>query len=343
LDLDQVFAYAIDQEIKAMEFYERSASQTDIAEAQALFRSLARMEAGHRRALEEERKVLKETGQLKPPKIKKLPPEEETLVSLKRVAAVLKEANVILQDKHRHIQAELELAGQIQESFLPKTVPQLPNLQISVNCIMAERVGGDYYDFLISPAGYLHFVIADVSGKGMPAALLMAVLRILWRAKIREALSPDIALNELSREITAELQASDQFVTLVTCEFNPETRVLTWANAGHWPPLILPSQEADFVPMQATFLPLGLDYETRYASHRITLHPNDLVVLFSDGIIEAASPANELFGEERLAKLVKENRNLNADQLRDLIVTELQNFTKGKQRDDQTLIVIKAI
>jgi rubrerythrin len=138
LDLDQIFAYAIDQEIKAMEFYERSASQTDIAEAQALFRSLARMEAGHRRALEEERKVLKETGQLKPPKIKKLPPEEETLVSLKRVAAVLKEANVILQDKHRHIQAELELAGQIQESFLPKTVPQLPNLQISVNCIMAE-------------------------------------------------------------------------------------------------------------------------------------------------------------------------------------------------------------
>lgn len=342
MELEQIFAYAIDQEIKAMEFYQRSAAQTDIAEAQALFRSLARMEAGHRRALEEERKILAETGQLKPLKMKARAPEEETIVSLKRVAAVLKEANVILQDRHRHIKAELELAGQIQESFLPKTVPQLPNLQISVNCLMAERVGGDYYDFLLTPTGHLAFVIADVSGKGMPAALLMTVLRVLWRAKIREALPPDIVLNELAREITAELQASDQFVTMISCEFNPESRILTFANAGHWPPLILPPEQKDFLPLQAAFLPLGLDYEVKYESHNLFLKPNTLIVLFSDGIIEAASPANELYSEERLAALIKQKQNLNADQLRDTIINDVLEFTKGQQRDDQTLIVVKA-
>lgn len=342
MELNEVFDYAIEQEINAKEFYERSAAQTDNAEAAALFRSLARMEAAHRRALETEKRVLSELGEAKTPKHKRAKPEAEMMASLKRMAGVLKEANVELSSRHTLVQAELDAAGQIQEALLPRTAPQLPDLQISVSCSMASQVGGDYYDFLFTPRGDLAFTIADISGKGLPAAMLMMAMRTLWRAKIREDESPSRVLAKIAAEATAELQQSDQFVTMISGSYNSGKHRLTFANAGHWPPLVYLPGASDFEPIPSGWLPIGLD-ETIYSDHTIKLEPGVLVVFFSDGIIDAADPEGNRFGEAELRRLVMESRTDDSDTIRDSIAAAVFEFSRGRQSDDETLVIIKGL
>ena len=341
MNLDEVFDYAIEQEINAMEFYERSAAQTDNAEAAALFRSLARMEAAHRRALENEKEIIAGTGAFKPPKYKKVRPEDEKVTSLERMTGVLREANVELTNRHSRVQAELEAAGQIQEALLPRKAPQLPGLSISVSCSMAEKIGGDYYDFLITPRGLLAFTIADVSGKGLPAAMLMMAMRTLWRSKIHEDESPHRVLENMAVESTAELQQNDQFVTMITASYDIDAHRLTFANGGHWPPLVFFAGDDDFTPMPTGWLPLGLNESDDYADHVLDLPPDSLVVMFSDGIIDAVSPEGERFGESRLRKLVFDSKDLESDEIRDNVATAVFEFSLGRQQDDETLIVIK--
>lgn len=341
MNLDEVFDYAIEQEINAMEFYESSAAQTDNAEAAALFRSLARMEAAHRRALENQKEIIADKGDFKQLEYKHVPPEDEQLSSLRRMTGVLREANVDLTNRHSRVQAELEAAGQIQEALLPKKAPQLPGLSISVSCSMAEQIGGDYYDFLLTPRGLLAFTIADVSGKGLPAAMLMMAMRTLWRSKIREDESPRLVLENMAVESTAELQQNDQFVTMITAAYDIDAHRLTFASGGHWPPLVLFAGDVDFTPMPTGWLALGLNESDDYADHVLDLSPGSLVVLFSDGIIDAANPEGERFGESRLSKLVLDSKGLDSDEIRDNVTTAIFEFSHGRQQDDETLIVLK--
>jgi len=341
MDLDEVFDYAIEQEIKAKEFYESSAARTDNAEAAALFRSLARMEAAHRRALENEKAIIADSGAFEPLKYDQPSADEEMMASLKKMTGVLREANVELTDKHSRVQAELEAAGRIQEALLPRKAPQLPGLSISVSCSMAEQVGGDYYDFLLTPRGSLAFTIADVSGKGLPAAMLMMAMRTLWRAKIREDESPRLVLRNIGIESTAELQQNDQFVTMITAVYDIASHRLTFANGGHWPPLVYFSDSADFTPMPSGRLPIGLDESGDYADHTIELQPGSIVLFYSDGILDAAGPEGDRFGEARLRQLVLGSKGLGSDEIRDAVAAAVFEFSRGRQQDDQTLIVLK--
>ena len=343
MDLSEVFDYAIDQEIKAMEFYERSAAQVENVEAASLFRSLARMEAAHRRALENEKSVLADLGELPRKQHPATSAEEEAVESWRRIAGVLKEANVELTSRHKRMAAELEAAGHIQESLLPKTAPQLPGLTISVSCSMAARVGGDFYDFLITPRGHLALTIADVSGKGLPAALTMMAIRTLWRSKIREDESPAQVLSHLSAEATPELHLSDQFVTLITAAYDLGDHQLTFANAGHWPPLVCLAGEEHFMPIPSGWLPIGFDESEDYQAHSLDLHPGSLVVFYSDGIIDARNPEGERFGEARFRELVFDAKDKSGDDIRDLVTTTVFEFCRGRQDDDQTLMIIKRV
>lgn len=345
MDLDQIFEYAIDQEIKAAEFYEHSAAQIDNDEAAALFRSLARMEAAHKRALEHEKRALESIGEYQAPAFKKKTAEEEMIDSLHSMAQVLREANVELTSKHHRFEAELEAAGRIQESLLPRTVPQLPGLSISVSCSMAAQIGGDYYDFLITPRGSLALAIADVSGKGLPAALLMVAMRTLWRARILEDHQPDEVLNNLGIDQTFGFEQHDQFVTMISASYDLGTHTLTFANAGHWPPLVYIENRGvdDFLPIGPGFMPLGLDPSEQYQAHSLDLHPGSLVVLFSDGIIDAINPSGERFGEGRLRELILKSRRLSSDEIRDAVATTIFEFCRGRQEDDQTLVVLKRV
>ena len=242
MDLGQIFEYAVDQETKAQEFYETSAARTKNVEAASLFRSLARMEIGHRRALESEYRALREAGAIPGPKPPPSP-EDELLVAYRRAAEVLREANVALQRRQTRIEAELQMAGQIQTRLLPRKVPQLAGLEVSVGCYMAEEVGGDFYDFLFNPFGEFCLTVGDVSGKGVPAALLSVAVRVLWRSKVRDGHSAEELLGLLNMDLSAEFRETDQFVTMLSTSYQPDSGLLAFANAGHWPPLYLPGEE----------------------------------------------------------------------------------------------------
>lgn len=343
MDLEQIFEYAIDQETKAQEFYEISAAQTENAEAAALFRSLARMEIGHRRALENERRILTETGELKIARMKVPSEQEQMLASLRYAAEVLKETNVELKLQQKKTEAELEMAARIQRNLLPTKVPQLADLEISVACHMAKYVGGDYYDYLFNPLGHLNVTIGDVSGKGIPAALLMVVARTLWRSKVRDGNPPDRVLELLTQDISPEFSESDQFITILSGSYAPQQHVFTFANAGHWPPLHYSAAAQAFSPLPPGFLPIGLEAEAEYILHEVELNPGDVMVLFSDGIIESKNPSRELFGEERLMGLIAQNHGASADKIRKIIIDEVDEFSSGRRDDDQTLMVFKRV
>lgn len=340
MELKQVFEYAIEQESKAKEFYEKSAATTDNAAASSLFRSLAKMEAGHKRALESELKILCETGEVKASK-KYQNPQDEMLSSLHRVAQVLKEANVELETRQKRFESELKMAGEIQINLLPKTVPQLEGLDISVACHMASHVGGDYYDFLIDPTGQLHITIGDVAGKGMPAALLMVAVRTLWRSAVRSGFSSERTNELLTEDLSSEFTESDQFVTMISGVYNSLEHTFYYSNAGHWPPIYLPAGTNEFTTYPPGHMPIGIDSETHYKLYSESLSPGDLFVMFSDGLVEARNEAREFFDDDRLANVVLNNRESSAEEIRDAIMKAVEEFAGTHRQDDQTLIVLK--
>lgn len=343
MDLEQIFEYAIEQEKQAQEFYELSAEQTENAEASVLFRSLAKMEIGHRRALENERNILMETGELKVARLKVPTEQEQMLASLKRAAQVLKETNVELTERQEKAATELEMAANIQRNLLPTRVPQLPDLEISVACFMAKQIGGDFYDYLFNPLGHLNIVIGDVSGKGVPAALLMVAARTLWRSKVRDGNTPERILDLLSQDVSAELSESDQYITMLTGSFDPSAGTFVFSNAGHWPPHHFSAKKRQFSPFPPGFLPIGMDIEATYSHQEARLESGDVFVLFSDGIIDARNAAGEFYGEERLMRLIEENYRQSAEFLRGEIFRSVNEFANGKRYDDQTLIVLKKL
>lgn len=339
--LEEIFTYAIDQEIKALEFYERSADQVDNVEAAALLRSLARMEAGHRRALESELRTLSQSGALREPHVSQnlTTPQDDMFSALQRVTRVLREANVELLGRQRMIEAELEVAAQVQANLLPEKVPELQGLELAVACHMARQLGGDFYDFLYNPVGQLAFTLGDVSGKGMPAALLMVAIRTLWRSRVRDGHSPAKVLTLLTQDVAAELGEGDHFVTMISATWDPGRSTFAFANAGHWAPLYL-SYKNEFGNLPPTAMPVGLDPDTKYEGHEIILSPGDVVVIFSDGIVEARDEHREEFGEERLRAIVEAEKESGAENIRTRIMEEVDAFAGGRRDDDQTLVVV---
>lgn len=341
MELQQIFEYAIDQETKAKDFYEKSAASIDNSAASSLFRSLAKMEAGHKRALESELNVLTQTGEVRQIKRHQVTPQEEMLASLHRVAQVLREANVELETRQKRFESELRMAGEIQINLLPKTVPQLEGLDIAVACFMASHVGGDYYDFLIDATGNLNLTIGDVAGKGMPAALLMVAIRTLWRSIVRAGFGPERVTELLSEDLASEFTESDQFVTMITGVYNSIEETLYFSNAGHWPPLYLPANSNQFEIYPPGHVPIGIDMETRYKLFDVHLSRGDIFAMFSDGLVEARNPSKEFYEDDRLAKVILENRDLPAETIREKIMHAVEKFAGTHRQDDQTLVILK--
>lgn len=342
VDLEEIFEYALDQETKAGEFYGRNADRIENVEAATLFKSLARMEVGHKRALEAELRILRESGQIveRPKETHFVKPQEELLTAFQRVTRVLREANVELVGRTKRIEAEMEIAAEVQMSMLPDTVPQLVGLDVSVACRMARQLGGDFYDFLMNPQGQLGLTLGDVSGKGMPAALLMMAIRTLWRSRVRDGHNPAKVMTLLTQDVSAELGEGDHFVTMIAATYDIELSTLFYANAGHWSPIYV-SNTGELDVFSPAYLPIGMDPDTHYEGHEIRLHEEDVLVLFSDGIVEARDETGEEFGGERLEGLVHYNRDSTAEEIRDAILLDLDGFAHEKRDDDQTLMVLK--
>ena len=256
-----------------------------------------------------------------------------------RVAQMVQVQQEQVRERER-IEQELRTAQAIQRAFLPKDVPTLPGWQIVPYYQPAREVGGDFYDFLSFENGWLGLVIGDVSGKGIPAALVMTATRTMIRTAAQGTLSPSEVFARVNDLLYAETPSS-MFVTCFYAVLDPKNGWLHYANAGHdWP---YRRYSGGVSELRATGMPLGMMPGTRYDDHEITLAPDESVLFYSDGLVEAHNPRREMFGLPRLKTLLEEH--VDGASLNDFLLSELERFTgEGwEQEDDVTLVALHRI
>ncbi len=240
-------------------------------------------------------------------------------------------------------QAEMVVAADIQKSFLPKNIPSLYGFDIAATTIPAREVGGDFYDFT-EQGDNLQFVIADVSGKGVPAALFMALTRIIVRACAAPQRRASERLRCANKMIVDDSGSatSGMFVTLFFAMLNRKDRSLVYANAGHNPPLLFRAASSSIVAMDVTGVALGMMADMEYEQRQLSLESGDILLLYTDGIVEAMNGKEEFFGEKRLRSSLAGATQLSAQGILDSILRDLRQFTVGaEQSDDITAIVFK--
>ncbi|MFO7694320.1 MAG: SpoIIE family protein phosphatase [Vicinamibacterales bacterium] len=247
----------------------------------------------------------------------------------------------------KRLEEEMRLAREIQMSLLPRGPLLLPGMTVSALCVPAREVGGDYYDIIALPDGRHGVLIADVSGKGMSAALYMAELKGLILSLSQIHLSPRDLLISANRLISMHLD-SRSFITMTYAVIDPAAGVMTYARAGHTPLLHLPAggSRASLLAPDGLVLGLRIDDGERFvgllSEVTLQLHPGDLLVLFTDGISEAMNDRADCFGEAQLAELVEEHGHLPIGELRERILREIAAFVGGApQHDDMTMILMK--
>jgi sigma-B regulation protein RsbU (phosphoserine phosphatase) len=241
-------------------------------------------------------------------------------------------------------QAELDVAADIQKSFLPEKIPSLSGFDIAATTIPAREVGGDFYDF-IPQDSLLQFVIADASGKGVPAALFMAQSRIIMRAcgsPFQTATERLYCANNMILDQSGSA-TSGMFVTLFFAGLSRTDRRLVYINAGHNPPLIFRAAAGSIEALNRTGIALGMMENAQYEEQQAALEPGDILLMYTDGIVEAMNDREEFFGEERLRYSLAAANHLSAQGIQDRILGDLKQFAQGEAKsDDITVIVIKA-
>ena len=248
----------------------------------------------------------------------------------------LQQAQAALIEKEK-LEYELEIARGIQKSILPKETPDVPGWQIATYWQPARAVSGDFFDFFPYPDGRLGFLIADVSGKGMPAALVMATTCSMFRAVARSETPPGALLEQVNQLLCPYMPRS-MFVTCLYGNLDPASGMLRFANAGHNLPVRI---SADSVQdLRATGMPLGLLPGMTYQENGTRLQPGEGLLLYTDGIIEAHNDQREMFGQSRLYERLAE---LTCDpQIIDHLLACLSEFTGSdwEQEDDVTFVII---
>lgn len=232
---------------------------------------------------------------------------------------------------------ELEEARQIQQRLLPGTLPQIQGLEISSAWRPALTVSGDYYDVLKFSDTRMALCIADVSGKGMPAALLMSNVQAAVKAFAAAAVSPASLCDKVNGVISANL-SDDKFITLFYCLIDAQKRTLSYSNAGHNRGLIV-RRDGQIISLEQGGTVLGPFPQWQYEQEEVALHSGDRVLLFTDGVTEIRNPDGEEFGEGRLIDLLVAHRGLSAERLQQTIMQSLAGFSGESFHDDATLIV----
>ncbi len=248
----------------------------------------------------------------------------------------------------KRLENELRLARQIQMSLLPREPTSIPGLSVTAVCRPAREIGGDYYDFIRLGKRRLGLLVADVSGKGTSAALYMAELKGLMLSLGQTYESPRQLLMEANRMLAGALD-SRTFITMLYAVIDLDAGTLTYARAGHTP-LIHASQNGarrDVRVLAPDGLVLGLrGFEQKFAElleeHRLALRPGDVVVLFTDGVTEAMNEADDLFGEDRLVRLLEDGARASSESLHERILREVDDFVgAADQHDDMTMVLLR--
>jgi serine phosphatase RsbU (regulator of sigma subunit)/DNA-binding response OmpR family regulator len=236
---------------------------------------------------------------------------------------------------------ELKKAGQVQESLLPENLPKIPGWELAVVLEPAHETSGDFYDFLPLPDGKVGMVIADVTDKGMSAALYMALSRSLWRTfALDHPVNPELTMTETNRHILADTHGG-LFVTLLYGILNPHDGTFTYCSAGHHPALLIRAKDSSIEELAHTGIPLGVFDEARWNQECVEIKPGDAMVLYTDGITDAQNPAEECFNLERLRGAIKKHHGKPARELLEALLRQVHNWVgSASQFDDITLMVI---
>ena len=265
----------------------------------------------------------------------------ELLTAIAATAAVAIENARLYQvavEKGR-MERELQVAREVQASLLPRQTPQIEGWEFAAFWQPAREVAGDFYDFI--PGERLGLVIADVSDKGMPAALFMALSRSIVRASMARLLPPAEGIAQANRLICADAMNS-MFVTLFYAQLDPATGEFTYVNAGHNPPLLLRAETGELIELTRTGMVLGLFESVRFDQRSVQLQPGDLVLLYTDGVTDALDAQGQEFGLDRLRQMVLDHRNASAAELASALDGTVTAFAGAAARfDDITVVIAK--
>lgn len=237
---------------------------------------------------------------------------------------------------------EMELARQIQLSLLPTIPPELPGVRFGGRCVPAAHVGGDYYDYYRRDNGVVDLVIADVSGHSIGAALMTAEVRSVLHAEVHSFDSSGAILAALNDILYDDLNQAGLYLTLFYIKYDTATRMLTYANAGHVPPLLSRRHEAACRELDAEGLLLGVRKKVTFEEGEIQLQEGDLLLLYTDGVTEAQNEAGDMFGRTRLCDILHTMHDEPPRAIIDAVLREVALFTGfAAQEDDVTMVVMK--
>ena len=249
------------------------------------------------------------------------------------------EASYLVLRERDALERELSVAREVQRELLPREVPGVAGLELAGVCRPAIAVGGDLYDYLQAGDGRLGLVIADVSGKGVPAALLMASLQASMRSRFPTAGTPGALAAGLNEALCGSSSAA-RYATAFLATFDRETRRLSYTNAGHLPAILVREDETDLC--EDGGMPIGLFEGAAYETGARTLVPGDLLALFTDGVTEAPAPDGEEFGAARLAELLRAHRARPLDAVIDAVIEALLQWSGPVDaHDDVTLVLAR--
>ncbi|BDU50161.1 PP2C family protein-serine/threonine phosphatase [Haliovirga abyssi] len=269
--------------------------------------------------------------------------EKDIILALSMYAAISLNTLGMYKEisEKKQMQKEISIAADIQRNLLPSNIKNVFGLEISNYFKPAKEVGGDYYDYFLSAEGKFGITIGDVSGKGIPAALLMALVRSVLRAVASYDIYPNIILEKLNKIIEDDI-SDERFITLFYSLYDQETNMLYYSNAGH-NPLIYYNKEEDMITEEnVKGVAIGFVRNYKYKIGEIKLNKGDVLVYYTDGITEAENSKKELFGIDRLKNIVFKNRLNSSENIKAEILKEVSSFRKKAiQSDDITLVVVK--
>jgi serine phosphatase RsbU (regulator of sigma subunit) len=249
-------------------------------------------------------------------------------------------ARTVRQQRDQLLQ-DVELAAQVQRMFLPIHRPSIPGLEIAGMMQPAKGVSGDYYDYIPIDDHTIQIVIADVAGKGVPAALLMSATAASVQLEAREKRDMLEMVNRLNSGLHS-LSDSNHYVTLMLADIDARNKSLRYVNCGHNPALLFQAKTHDVVHMNSSCFPIGMFDSLSCTIHPANLTAGDILVLYTDGVIEAENSLGEEFGMERLSTLIQRGHTLSADELMSHILESVTDFSRDVGfEDDATILVVK--
>lgn len=241
----------------------------------------------------------------------------------------------------QEIEREVGIAADIQTKLLPKLLPRIKNAGVSAYSVPARGVSGDYYDIIPLREGKFAMVICDVAGKGVPASLVMVMIRTIIHLIASSSRSTAQIVSWINKGIAGKIDI-DRFATLSFFTFDPATGALQYSNAAHHPAMIYRAATGSIEQLDTDGLPIGIEREARYGQRETRLANGDIIMMYTDGVVEAMDSRGRQYEDERLKSIFVDNASLGAEDLVKVIRTDIDAFAENaKQHDDQTLMLMK--